>query len=112
VVRADVGIRGGRIAAVGGPLSGAQVLDAGGLLEPLAEYRRRAACAMVDYAFHQIVMEVTGWPVATLLRGRIAMRDGVVMGEPGSGRHLAREAYDLIRPSGVLPDGFDASEFA
>ena len=32
----------------------------GGVLEPLAEYRRRAeAGAMVDYAFHQIITDPT-----------------------------------------------------
>ena len=57
-------------------------------------------------------MEVTGWPVATLLRGQVAMRDGRVQAEPGSGRFLARAPYDLIKPRGVLPDGFDASAWA
>ena len=28
-------------------------------------------------------METTGWPVAAILRGRVAMRDGVVTGAPG-----------------------------
>ncbi len=32
-------------------------------------------------AFHG--MEVTGWPVATILRGRIAMRNGILQGTPG-----------------------------
>jgi dihydroorotase len=31
--------------------------------------------------------EVTGWPVATVLRGRVVMRDGEVIGEP-SGKPL------------------------
>src|ERR1700748_3562053 len=30
-----------------------------GILEPLAEYRRRAAKAMVDYTFHQIITHAT-----------------------------------------------------
>src|SRR5271168_3095948 len=30
-----------------------------GILEPLAEYRRRAAKAMVDYSFHQIITDAT-----------------------------------------------------
>jgi dihydropyrimidinase len=64
----------------------------------------------IDYTPYE-GMEVTGWPVATVLRGRVAMRDGVVQGQPGSGQFLARGAYDLIRPRGVLPDGFDASAF-
>ena len=113
VVRADVGIRNGRIAAVGDGLEGASTLDAGGLLvlpggvdthchveqlqagggadeeswttgstaclaggttsvvtfstqfkghgilAPLAEYRRRAEKAMVDYSFHQIITDAS-----------------------------------------------------
>ena len=55
---------------------------------------------------------VTGWPVATILRGEVAMRDGVVTAAPGSGRFLARGPYDAIKLRGVLPDGFDASRWA
>ena len=65
----------------------------------------------IDYTPYE-GLEVTGWPVATLLRGRVAMRDGVVQAEPGSGRFLARGPYDMIRPRGVLPNGFDASAYA
>jgi dihydropyrimidinase len=65
----------------------------------------------IDYTPYE-GKEVTGWPVATVLRGRVVMRDGVVQAEPGTGRFLARGPYDLIRPRGVLPDGFDASAFA
>jgi len=54
---------------------------------------------------------VTGWPVATVKGGRVVMRDGAVQAEPGSGRFLARGPYAMIRPRGVLPDGFDASAF-
>jgi dihydropyrimidinase len=35
---------------------------------------------------------VTGWPVATLLRGIAVMRDGAYLGQPGAGRWLARTA--------------------
>jgi len=65
----------------------------------------------IDYTPYE-GMEVTGWPVATLLRGRVAMRDGVVQAEPGTGKFLARAPYDLIKPRGVLADGFDASRYA
>ncbi len=113
-VRADVGIRAGRVAAIADRLEGDDTLDAGGLLvlpggvdthchieqlqsangvsdeetwesgsrsclaggttsvvtfstqfkgggilEPLAEYRRRAERAMVDYGFHQIVTDAS-----------------------------------------------------
>jgi dihydropyrimidinase len=40
------------------------------------------------------------------------MREGRVQAEPGSGQFLARGPYEMIRPRGVLPDGFDASAFA
>ncbi len=65
----------------------------------------------IDYTPYD-AMEVTGWPVATLRRGEVVMRDGHVQAEPGSGQFLPRGPYDLAKPRGVLPDGFDASAFA
>ncbi len=64
----------------------------------------------IDYTPYE-GMEVTGWPVITVRRGEVVMRDGVVQAEPGTGRYLAREPYELIRPTGRVPDGFDASAF-
>jgi dihydropyrimidinase len=54
---------------------------------------------------------VTGWPVLTMRRGAVLMRDGVVTAQPGSGRYLPCAAYDFIRPTGCLPNSFDASAF-
>ena len=54
-------------------------------------------------------LEVTGWPVATIRRGEVVMRDGVVQAEPGSGQFLPRAPYDFIAPRGVVADGFDAA---
>jgi dihydropyrimidinase len=54
-------------------------------------------------------MEVTGWPVATIRRGDVVMRDGVVQAPAGSGQFIARPPYPLIEPTGNLPFGFDAS---
>ena len=34
--------------------------------------------------------ELTGWPVLTMVRGRVLMEDGQVLGEPGFGRYLPR----------------------
>ena len=65
----------------------------------------------IDYTPYED-LQVTGWPVATVKGGRVAMRDGKVQAEPGTGRFLARAPYKLIQPRGVLPDGFDASRFA
>lgn len=65
----------------------------------------------IDYTPYE-GMQVTGWPVATLRRGEVVMRDGRVQAEPGSGRFLPRGPYEAAKPRGVLPDGFDASRFA
>ena len=64
----------------------------------------------IDYTPYE-GLEVTGWPVATLRRGEVVMRDGVVQAAPGSGRYLPVGAYDFIRPRGALADGFDAAAF-
>jgi dihydropyrimidinase len=60
----------------------------------------------IDYTPYE-GLEVTGWPVATVRRGAVVMRDGVVQAEPGTGHFLARGPYDFIAPRGVVPDGFD-----
>jgi dihydropyrimidinase len=62
----------------------------------------------IDYTPYEGI-EVTGWPVATIRRGDVVMRDGTVQAEPGSGRFLARGPYDMVKPRGVLPYGFDAA---
>ncbi len=62
----------------------------------------------IDYTPYE-GLDVTGWPVATLRRGAVVMRDGVVRAAPGTGRYLPRGPYDHIRPRGVLADGFDAA---
>ena len=65
---------------------------------------------VIDYTPYE-GLEVTGWPVTTIRRGEVVMRDGKVQAEPGSGQFLARAPYEMIRPTGRLPDGFDASAF-
>lgn len=64
----------------------------------------------IDYTPYE-GMQITGWPVATIRRGEVVMQDGRVTAQPGSGRFLARGPYDMIRPTGQLPFGFDASAF-
>lgn len=61
----------------------------------------------IDYTPYE-GLEVTGWPVATVLRGAIAMQDGRVQAEPGLGKYLPVAPYDLIKPRGVLANGFEA----
>ena len=62
----------------------------------------------IDYTPYE-GMQVTGWPVCTIRRGEVVMQDGRVQAEPGSGRYLPRGPYDMVRPRGVVPDGFDAA---
>ncbi len=64
----------------------------------------------IDYTPYE-GLEVTGWPVATVRRGEVVMQDGRVQAEPGSGQFLPRGPYDMIRPNGRVPNGFDASAF-
>jgi dihydropyrimidinase len=66
---------------------------------------------VIDYTPYEGI-EVIGWPVATVKAGRVAMRDGKVQAEPGTGKFLPRAPYAMIKPTGGLPNGFDASQFA
>ncbi len=43
-------------------------------------------------------MEITGWPVLTMVRGRVVMRDGALVGPKGHGRHLERALSPLAAP--------------
>ena len=52
---------------------------------------------------------VKGWPEITIRRGEVAARDGQVLAAPGSGRFMARAPYALAKPTGRVPDGFDAA---
>ncbi|MCF3934612.1 dihydropyrimidinase [Acuticoccus sp. M5D2P5] len=54
-------------------------------------------------------LDVKGWPVVTIRRGEIAVRDNEVIAAPGSGSFLPRGPYDVIKPTGTVPDGFDAA---
>jgi dihydropyrimidinase len=66
---------------------------------------------VIDYTPYE-GLEVTGWPVSTIRRGEVVMRDGKVQAEPGSGQFLARGPYEMIKPTGNVPFGFDASAFS
>ncbi|WP_428537772.1 dihydropyrimidinase [Rhodopila sp.] len=65
---------------------------------------------IIDYTPYE-GLEVVGWPTCTIRRGEVVMQDGIVQAEAGSGRFLPRAPYDLIKPTGNLPFGFDASAF-
>jgi dihydropyrimidinase len=42
-----------------------------------------------DYTPYEGI-EITGWPVATMLRGRFVVRDGALVGAKGDGRYVSR----------------------
>jgi dihydropyrimidinase len=52
-------------------------------------------------------MEVTGWPVITLSRGRVVCRDMQFTGEAGYGQYIPRETSPMVRPLGRFPGGFN-----
>ncbi len=62
----------------------------------------------IDYTPYE-GLEVTGWPVATLRRGEVVMREGKVEAQPGSGQYLPRAPYDLLIPRNILANDFDAA---
>ena len=62
----------------------------------------------IDYTPYE-GLEVTGWPVMTIRRGEVVMRDGVVQAEPGTAQYLPRAPYGMVKPRGVLANGFDAA---
>jgi dihydropyrimidinase len=45
-------------------------------------------------------MDITGWPVLTMVRGKVVMRDGELVGSPQHGVHLARERSALAQGGG------------
>lgn len=58
-----------------------------------------------DYTPYEGI-QVTGWPVTTILRGQVVVRDGALVGKPGQGGHVARDRSELAAPAGRLPTDF------
>ena len=52
-----------------------------------------------DYTPYEGI-EVKGWPVSTMLRGRFVVRDGVLVGQEGAGEYVPREKSPLAKPRG------------
>ena len=53
----------------------------------------------VDYTPYE-GLEVTGWPVTTLVRGQVVCRDGQFLGQAGQGRFLPRHQPDTRMAAG------------
>ena len=50
-----------------------------------------------DYTPYEGI-DVTGWPVLTMVRGATVMRDGELVGQKGFGTHLARDRSPYAAP--------------
>jgi dihydropyrimidinase len=55
-------------------------------------------------------MTLTGWPVATLVRGQPVMEAGVRLAEPGFGQFQPRGTYPLMMPRNEFPTPFNPHE--
>ena len=55
-------------------------------------------------------MTLTGWPVATLVRGQPVMDGGVRLAEPGFGQFQPRGIYPLMMPRNEFPTPFNPHE--
>ncbi len=51
--------------------------------------------------------EVTGWPVMTMVRGKVVTKDGDLLGPIGHGAYLTRNLSDMARPLGRLVTDFE-----
>jgi dihydropyrimidinase len=54
-----------------------------------------------DYTPYEGI-EVTGWPISTIVRGRFVVRDCALVGKKGDGRYVARAKSPLAVPSGEM----------
>jgi dihydropyrimidinase len=54
-------------------------------------------------------MKLKGWPIMTLSRGRVAVEDGKLKIERGTGKFLARELSEAARPARVIEPEMDRS---
>jgi dihydropyrimidinase len=50
-------------------------------------------------------LEVTGWPVTTIVRGKVVVRDGALASDVSVGRHVARDRSPYAVPSPRVPSG-------
>jgi len=53
-----------------------------------------------DYTPYEGI-EVKGWPVSTLVRGKFVVRDGELVGKEGNGAYVTREKSEFAKPRGA-----------
>lgn len=54
-----------------------------------------------DYTPYEGI-EVTGWPVSTMVRGKFVVRDGELVGKLGNGDYVPREKSELAKPAKAI----------
>jgi dihydropyrimidinase len=80
-----------------------------------AHAQRTLTNATMRHAFDYTPYEgktIIGVPTTTLRRGSIVMHNDTITAEPGTGRFIARPAYDLIKPTGTLANDFNPAAYA
>lgn len=58
------------------------------------EVRHEMFGSYADYSLYD-GWTMRGWPVLTMVRGRVVMKDGQIVGDPGHGRYLSRSSDRL-----------------
>jgi dihydropyrimidinase len=58
-----------------------------------------------DYTPYEGI-DITGWPMTTIVRGRVVVDDGKLTGDMAHGQHLARDRSPHTVPRGRVPTGF------
>ena len=53
-----------------------------------------------DYTPYEGI-DVTGWPVTTIVRGETIVRDGALVGSPKAGQHVSRDRSAFAAPAGT-----------
>lgn len=53
-----------------------------------------------DYTPYEGI-DVTGWPVSTMVRGQFVVRDGKLVGKENAGAYVARGKSELAKPAGT-----------
>ncbi len=63
-------------------------------LERRARVRQKAFPSSSDFSLYE-GWELTGWPVLTMVRGRVVMRDGDIVAKPGGGNYVRQGPLHL-----------------
>jgi dihydroorotase-like cyclic amidohydrolase len=114
VFQADIGIKDGKIVQIGQSLSGAaRTIDASGkyvlpggidiaIWDPAIERTIRHADLHdgADYSPYEGI-EITGWPITTIVAGKPVVENGVLVGTKGHGQYRKAAARQINKQSNL-----------